>query len=535
MYQHHFGLDRPLFEDRLAQETEVFLSPRHQAFATNLGIALGASDAVATVTGAAGTGKTTLSAHALRCTTTRLALACLGTAPLSLHELLEHLLNEFGFDPSQQSRAERLRDWRRFLNEMGMTNTRVCILVDKAETWSEEVLAAAESLTGADAGGCPGASLLLTGGAALRDRLAAPALETLRQRVRFSHRLDALTAQEFEQYLAFKLEACGSDPDRVFAPGAASLLHDYTRGVLRVAKNVCESVLTVAATRGDARIAPELVTQVAVGLYAMPPVGPMPASGSGESADRLEIDEHAELLPADPSAADTSTAIDVPVAAGETDAAGLSPAAGESDVAVAHGEADELAEAADRCPVEDYDARDVPTLTDTVEIPDDDLLRDALAGHALAHGETEDTDWSGRDDDGAPATDAVDHRTTSQSAVACAAEGEAELASDDDVDPQLDALQALANARALEDISNSMAETLFGDAELEQLGATLAVASAYTTAQRSAHRATHDRARNDGSPANARDVASHGRGGATGGHGDRDGGHFPTPTVQYAS
>jgi hypothetical protein len=36
-------------------------------------------------------------------------------------------------------------------------------------------------------------------------------------------------------------------------------------------------------------------------------------------------------------------------------------------------------------------------------------------------------------------------------------------------------LEALANAKVLEDISNSMAETLFGDDELEKLAATLAV------------------------------------------------------------
>jgi hypothetical protein len=40
-----------------------------------------------------------------------------------------------------------------------------------------------------------------------------------------------------------------------------------------------------------------------------------------------------------------------------------------------------------------------------------------------------------------------------------------------------DALEAFAHAQALEDISNSMAETLFGDADLAHLSATLAVAT----------------------------------------------------------
>jgi hypothetical protein len=48
---------------------------------------------------------------------------------------------------------------------------------------------------------------------------------------------------------------------------------------------------------------------------------------------------------------------------------------------------------------------------------------------------------------------------------------------DEETQHKLANLAALAQARALEDISNSMAETLFGDAELDELAATLAVAT----------------------------------------------------------
>jgi hypothetical protein len=48
---------------------------------------------------------------------------------------------------------------------------------------------------------------------------------------------------------------------------------------------------------------------------------------------------------------------------------------------------------------------------------------------------------------------------------------------DEDTQHKLANLEALANAKALEDISNSMAETLFGDEELDKLAATLALAT----------------------------------------------------------
>jgi hypothetical protein len=48
---------------------------------------------------------------------------------------------------------------------------------------------------------------------------------------------------------------------------------------------------------------------------------------------------------------------------------------------------------------------------------------------------------------------------------------------DEETQHKLANLEALANAKALEEISNSMAETLFGDAELDKLAATLALAT----------------------------------------------------------
>jgi len=55
------------------------------------------------------------------------------------------------------------------------------------------------------------------------------------------------------------------------------------------------------------------------------------------------------------------------------------------------------------------------------------------------------------------------------------------LALDEETQRKLVNLEALSHAKALEDISNSMAETLFGDAELDQLAATLALATGSLT------------------------------------------------------
>ena len=274
MYKEHFGFSGELFGEGLATDTAVFQSMRQKRLAANLSIALTRRDSVAVVYGAPGTGKTTIISHALRETTTRLALGCIVHAPQTPHELLEQLLTEFGFTPYKNSRTERLQNWRQFLGEMSATETRVSILVENAQDLPTEVLKALHDLTVADASGSTGSNLILTATTALDDLLTAPALTALRQRIRLQATLPPLTVEEARDYLTFRLAAVGASYDEIFAPDAAPILHAVSGGIIRVIDNVVESALAVAAARREATVSGQLLKRVAVRLCrSYSPVG----------------------------------------------------------------------------------------------------------------------------------------------------------------------------------------------------------------------------------------------------------------------
>lgn len=450
MYQEHFGFQSPPFEDRLAQDGEVFIGAKQRGALANVKIALGTHDAAIVLTGAPGVGKTALAAHSLRTTTTRLALAWVGFAPLTGHELLEHLLTEFGFSPYKCSRVERLQMWRQFLNEMSLTETRVGILIEKAESYGTDVLQALDSLTAAAPNGCPGANVILTGDPALREILRAPGLESLRQRIRLSQALEGLDADELGAFLDYKFSAAAGSARALFAPGAVAMLHHFSAGRIRVVKNLCETALTIAAVRKETQLTPRLIAQVAVGLFGLEPS----PSAAPENATPQEPPASVDRADGSTEDDDRDGGNDVPTeleAGAEAVLEADVEAAVEADV-----EADSIA-AVDL---------DVPTLTDSVEIAADPLLEDVSA----AERQSAETAVSQ-----APA-DALSNDAAA-SEPSSGTDGDFDGGDGDPFDPQQDALQAFANAKALEDISNSMAETLFGDAELAQLGATLAVAN----------------------------------------------------------
>lgn len=156
----------------------------------------------------------------------------------------------------------------------------------------------------------------------------------------------------------------------------------------------------------------------------------------------------------------------------------------ESDVAPS----DEL-----EMPVE-VEAADVPTLTDSVVLEpetDADEPLDATGITSIDGLDFLDLDTSGLEaalaaEDEIPQLDAITDGTEFDLAVAVTAGRHDERAAttsdtteEQDVDQtQIEMIEAFANARDLEDISNSMAETLFGDEELEQLAATLSIRAA---------------------------------------------------------
>ena len=263
MYDAHFGLKKPLFQTGIAQESAVFLAARHQQLAASIKLALTTSDSAVVLTGPAGVGKTTLMSTVLRTTSTKLALGWITVAPTNPAELLELLLVEFGFNAHRVGRVERMQMWRQFLNEMSATSSRIYVIAERAEDLGADVLRALDSLTAADPNGSLGANLVLLGQPALVEVLKAPTLSSMCQRIRLRQRLEPLALDELRAYLDHHVKAAGGALDKLFARDALAALHEITGGVPRLANNVAETALTLAATRKTTVVTAQLLREVA--------------------------------------------------------------------------------------------------------------------------------------------------------------------------------------------------------------------------------------------------------------------------------
>jgi type II secretory pathway predicted ATPase ExeA len=274
MYHAHFGLKKGLFGDGIATDSTVFRSPKHDQIIANFKLALGSPSSAIVLRGPAGVGKTTLASAALRASSTRLALAWLNGTPTNSAELLELVLVELGIATVRTTRIERLQLWRQFHAETRATESRLFIVVERTEDLAPEVLHALDALTAPDAAGNLGANVVLLGHATLDEHLAAPVLESLRQRIRLRAELTPFTEAELQDYFRHQVACAGGHFDHVFAPGTVAALYRHSLGVARLANTLCETALDIAANQKQKLLTPELVIDTAVSVLGLAEAAP---------------------------------------------------------------------------------------------------------------------------------------------------------------------------------------------------------------------------------------------------------------------
>ena len=116
MYEAHFGLKSRPFGSK-AEGAGVFSGPRQVETMTKLKKGLTALDAVVTVTGPVGVGKTTIVSRALDTISPNRMAAWVGRMQLAPDEVLQLLLAGFGIKAQAKGTIQRFAIFRRLLAE----------------------------------------------------------------------------------------------------------------------------------------------------------------------------------------------------------------------------------------------------------------------------------------------------------------------------------------------------------------------------------------------------------------------------------
>lgn len=262
MYVEFFGLKHPPFRAR-ASSRDVFVGPQQAKLMSGLKKALTERDAVVSLSGPVGVGKTVSASRALDAVTTQKSVARIGRMQLGREEILELLLIEFDLAESTHSTPQRFGAFRRLLNEKEDENVRVFIVVEDACRIGLDGLAELESLTSADSGDSSGANIILLGPPDFEELIRTPQLARLRQRIRMRHVLNAYTPAEVRGYIAHRIREAGGDFEAIFEGDAINAVHVCSEGIPRVVNSLCNAALTAAAETNTRSVSAALLRRIA--------------------------------------------------------------------------------------------------------------------------------------------------------------------------------------------------------------------------------------------------------------------------------
>jgi MSHA biogenesis protein MshM len=256
MYEQHFGLSEQPFS--LTPDTGYFFNYRsHQEALNVLLVAVESGEGFLKLTGEVGTGKTLLCRKLLNALGDDYVTAYIPNPFLDPDTLRRAVAEELGvvIEPTD-SQHELIKRLHARLIQLAGEGRRVVLCVDEAQALSRESLEALRLLTNFETERRKLLQVVLFGQPELNERLAAPELRQLKQRISFSYHLHPMDRQGVASYLTHRLGIAGHNGVPLFRGAAVRSIHRASQGVPRLINILAHKALMVAYGRGARSVTP---------------------------------------------------------------------------------------------------------------------------------------------------------------------------------------------------------------------------------------------------------------------------------------
>ncbi|MBI2441870.1 MAG: AAA family ATPase [Lentisphaerae bacterium] len=211
------------------------------------------------LTGEVGSGKTTICRAVLSTLSPNVKTSLVLNPWLTENQLLRAILKDFGLTVKSRDRLSCLETLNTFLLEQLHQNNNVALIIDEAQDLTPAVLEQIRLLSNLETDQHKLLQIVLCGQPELRQRLAAPELRQLRQRITVRYHLFPLTEAELKQYIEHRLKLAGWPGGELFSNEAVHRVYNYSRGIPRLINAVCDVTLLAGYVAGVRRIDQEYV------------------------------------------------------------------------------------------------------------------------------------------------------------------------------------------------------------------------------------------------------------------------------------
>jgi len=247
MYLEPFKLKELPF--RLSPDPQfLYLSKQHARAKAYMESTIWFTDGFVVITGEIGSGKTTLIESFLKEVPAEVVVAQINQTQVSPIDFLQSVLAQFGFSPFKMRKAELISTLNNFLIEQYAAGRKVLLIVDEAQNLSMRVLEEIRMLSGVETTKEKVLRIILAGQPELNNKLDAPVLEQLTQRIRLRFHLQTLSDAETQAYIQHRLDVAGAGDRELFEADTFAEIFRYCGGVPRLINTLCDTAMMAAFT-----------------------------------------------------------------------------------------------------------------------------------------------------------------------------------------------------------------------------------------------------------------------------------------------
>jgi general secretion pathway protein A len=273
----------------------LYMMPHTREALATLEYGISAHKGFIVLTGEVGTGKTTLLRRALASLDqSRVFSSFVFNPRLDVLDFLEFILSDFGIAPQNRTKSGMLIQLNRWLIERYRRDETCVIIVDEAQNLEWDLLEEIRLLTNLETTSEKLVQIVLSGQPELEEKLRAPDVRQLRQRIALWARTHAISSEQTANYIAQRLLIAGSS-ERIFPDDAILAIHRASRGIPRIINLICEHALILAYVEQLRQVPEELIHAVASDLDLDPQPFMVSTTHNGLSANStLPSQKHPE-------------------------------------------------------------------------------------------------------------------------------------------------------------------------------------------------------------------------------------------------
>ncbi len=242
MYEAFYELNEKPFLMR-PDAQYLYLSKGHQAALSMLEYVFMSQSGFAVITGATGSGKTSLIRKLLQNQDTALSVGLINNTHVgSFEELLQWMLLACDVEPPETGKVQLYKLLSDQLMQKFTAGQRPIFIIDEAQNLNAECIEQLRMLSNLNADKYDLIQLVLVGLPGLRETLTDPGLKPFVHRVAVDCHLEPLDLEETNAYIRHRLMVAGAQHE-IFKSEAISSIWEASGGTPRVVNLLCDTAL----------------------------------------------------------------------------------------------------------------------------------------------------------------------------------------------------------------------------------------------------------------------------------------------------